>query len=61
MKDLLLLCFVLLFGLGCASEGGPGTWDEFWKDLRGDNMLMRSDFAQAKATVEHSMSTKSSN
>jgi hypothetical protein len=41
----LLLCLLLgtlLLGAGCGSE-----WDEFWKDLRGDNQKMRSDFGRA--------------
>jgi hypothetical protein len=45
MKRLgLLLCALVLlcWGLGCASDSG-GSWDEVWKDLRGDNMKMRGD------------------
>jgi hypothetical protein len=47
MKRLVLLvCAVALaFGLGCASDP-QGSWDEVWKDLRGDNMKMRSDTAE---------------
>jgi hypothetical protein len=46
MKRLrVLLCALLLASLGCASEGSRGQWDEFWKDLRGDNMKMRNDFS----------------
>ena len=26
---------------GCATQGQKGPWDDFWKDLRGDNMEMR--------------------
>jgi hypothetical protein len=44
MRLCLLLC-VLPFGLGCASEGTQAQWDEFWKDVRGDNMQMRSNFS----------------
>jgi hypothetical protein len=45
MKRLgLLLCaLALCWGLGCASDGAGGSWEEVWKDLRGDNMKMRSD------------------
>ena len=39
-----LLC-ALAFGLGCASDSTKGQWDEFWKDLRGDNMQMHNDFS----------------
>jgi hypothetical protein len=38
-----LFC-ALLFCLGCSAGGQRGQWDDFWKDLRGDNMKMRSDF-----------------
>jgi hypothetical protein len=42
MKLLRVSLCALVFGVGCASEG---EWDEFWKDLRGDNMKMRNDFS----------------
>ncbi len=45
MKRLrVLLCAVLCFAPGCAADGTKGQWDEFWKDLRGDNMKMHSSF-----------------
>jgi hypothetical protein len=34
---------ILLLSAGCAADGDKAQWDEFWKDLRGDNMKMRSD------------------
>jgi hypothetical protein len=38
----LFLCASSLFcGLGCAGDGDKGKWDEFWKDVRGDNQKMR--------------------
>ena len=41
MKRILwVLVFTLLAG-GCATQGQKGPWDDFWKDLRGDNMEMR--------------------
>ena len=43
MKRLYLLGLMLLFGLGCAADGTKGQWDEVWRDLRGDNMEMKSD------------------
>ena len=44
MKCLGVLVCALLFGLaGCAADGDKGQWNEFWKDLRGDNMKMRND------------------
>jgi len=42
MRRLCLLVFLCL-GLGCAADGDNGQWDEFWKDVRGDNMKMRSE------------------
>jgi hypothetical protein len=46
MKRLrVLLCALVLAGLGCASEGSRAQWEEVWKDLRGDNMKMRNDFS----------------
>jgi hypothetical protein len=45
MKRLAVLCWVLLFCPGCASDGDKGQWAEFWKDVRGDNMQMRNSFA----------------
>jgi hypothetical protein len=45
MKRCRVLLCALLFGLaGCAADGDKGQWNEFWKDLRGDNMKMRNDF-----------------
>jgi hypothetical protein len=34
---------VLFIAAGCATEGDKAQWNEFWKDLRGDNMQMQSD------------------
>jgi hypothetical protein len=45
MKRLYLVVCALCLGLGCASEGGQGQWDEFWKDVRGENMQMRGGFS----------------
>jgi len=44
MKRLCWFCIVcvVLLGLGCASD--KGQWDEFFKDVRGDNMKMKSSF-----------------
>lgn len=45
MKRLWL--FILLTALmgGCAAPGEKSVWDDFLKDLRGDNMKMRNDFS----------------
>ena len=42
MKRLCALGLVLLFGLGCATEADNAQWNEAMKDLRGDNMRMRT-------------------
>ena len=39
MRYWYVLAVVLALGLGCAGE--KGQWDEFWKDVRGENMKMR--------------------
>jgi hypothetical protein len=43
-----LLCALIMGLAGCATEGQKGSWDEFWKDLRGDNMKMRNDMPGMK-------------
>jgi hypothetical protein len=50
MKRLCVLLCALFLVAGCASDGDKGAWDEFWKDLRGDNMEMKNDFVGAKET-----------
>jgi hypothetical protein len=45
MRRLCILLCALFFFAGCASDGEKGSWDEFWKDLRGDNMKMRNNFS----------------
>ena len=50
MKRLrVLLCALLLCSFGCATGGSKGQWDEFWKDLRGDNMKMRNDLSGTRS------------
>lgn len=45
MKRLcVLLCALVFFVLGCAADDEKGQWDDFMKELRGDNMKMRNDF-----------------
>jgi hypothetical protein len=47
------ICCALVFCLGCTSDGSDnGQWNEFWKDLRGDNMKMRYDFTGKKKTED---------
>jgi hypothetical protein len=40
---------VLLLSRRCVSETDKHQWEEFRKDLRGDNMKMRSDFSETRA------------
>ncbi|MBI3407932.1 MAG: hypothetical protein HY040_06195 [Planctomycetes bacterium] len=47
MGRLCVLLCALLFFQGCASEGNAGKWDEFWRDLRGDNMKIRNESQQS--------------
>lgn len=57
MKRLcVLLCALLVAAAGCASD--TGEWDEFWKDLRGDNMKMRSDFSGTRRGESQPAATK---
>ena len=51
MKRLgVLMCVLcgLLFSPGCASDGDKAQWADFWRDVRGDNMKMKSDFSGVK-------------
>lgn len=49
MKLLCVLSWlVVLVCMGCASDSSKGQWDEFWKDVRGENMEMRNDFSGPK-------------
>jgi hypothetical protein len=50
MKRFCVLFCALLFCLGCASEENKGMWDDFWKDVRGDNMQMRHGFSSPSGT-----------
>src|SRR5579863_1430957 len=47
VRQLLFAAAILVCAAGgCASTGdsSDGSWEPFWKDLRGDNMQMRSNF-----------------
>ncbi|CAN5325294.1 hypothetical protein BH10PLA2_BH10PLA2_38300 [soil metagenome] len=52
MRHLLLLVAVVACAVsGCASDSEKSTgWEEIKKDLRGDNMQMRSNFGTASDT-----------
>jgi hypothetical protein len=47
-----LLTCVLCFICGCASDSGNGSWEGVLRDLRGDNMQMRS-FSEMRASQDH--------
>jgi hypothetical protein len=45
VRHLLLMAALFVCTLaGCASSESHADWGEFWKEARGDNMKMRSDF-----------------
>ncbi len=50
MLRLCALVSGLLLCAGCAAEGQKNPFDEALKDLRGDNMQMRSSFAGMTAS-----------
>jgi len=56
MRYRCLLAAVLLLGTGCAAED-KDQWDEFWKDLRGDNMKMQTDSWGKESTSEKASKT----
>jgi hypothetical protein len=61
MKRLCLITCLLLFGVGCEADGNKGQWDEFWKDLRGDNMRMSSEPARTTPMGDQPAKPPSSN
>ena len=58
MKRLCVLLCALLFGFGCATGSDEAMWDGALKDLRGDNMQMRSGFSEMKETEEYRSQSK---
>src|SRR5207249_7016150 len=46
MKHMCVLLCAMLFCVGCAADGDNGQWEDFWKDVRGENMQMRSHFSE---------------
>ncbi len=62
MRYLLLLAAVFTCALsGCAStDSGSDPWGEFKKDLRGDNMQMRSNFGTSNDSGDMGGSLKPS-
>ena len=43
-----VLCGLILSAAGCTSDADKAQWAAFWKDVRGDNMKMRSDLSADK-------------
>ncbi|HEV8061940.1 MAG TPA: hypothetical protein VGP68_18825 [Gemmataceae bacterium] len=64
MRHLLLTAAIIVVGVaGCASTddaNGPDPWAAFKKDLRGDNMQMRSNFGTSNDTEPQAGSLKPS-
>jgi hypothetical protein len=58
MKRLCLLLGLVLFGAGCSSDANKGQWADFWRDLRGDNQQMRSNFGGGKDQDESTWTLK---
>jgi hypothetical protein len=48
MKRLCVLLCAMFMCAGCASPGGQEQWDDFWKDVKGDNMVMKHNFVADK-------------
>jgi hypothetical protein len=47
MKRVWAIGCILLLCAGCLSEADKAQWNECWRDFRGDNQRMRSDFGSA--------------
>jgi hypothetical protein len=41
MRRLCLFVLVLFLGVGCAGMSDPKQWEEFWSEVRGDNMKLK--------------------
>ena len=57
MMRLCILLAVLTTCVGCASPDDRAQWEEFKKDLRGDNMQMRGNFPSFGGMDDSSMHT----
>jgi hypothetical protein len=58
MKRLWLLLCALLLCVGCTADGDKAQWDEFWKDVRGENMQMRGSFSSSSEGDNNTTQTK---
>jgi hypothetical protein len=58
MKRLGALLGMLFCLVGCASSGDQSQWDDFWKDVHGDNMKMRSGWSQTQAAEDRPAALK---
>jgi hypothetical protein len=59
MKRLCVLVCALFAAPGCASMFEGPEWDEFHKEMRGDNMQMRGDFSAPTGGAAQGGSPKS--
>jgi hypothetical protein len=57
MKHILAVLLTWIVA-GCASDGDKAQWDEFRKDLRGDNMQMHADKSGMSDALPKSMMTE---
>ena len=53
-----VLISALFLGIGCASEGDKAMWEGAMKDLRGDNMQMRSSFTEMREPDDYRAQSK---
>jgi hypothetical protein len=53
MKRIAIISCALLFVCGCASDSDKAKWADCWKDLRGDNMQMQSNFGGTEVKDNH--------
>jgi hypothetical protein len=58
MTRLVVIFCSTLLCLGCAGDSDKAQWNDFWKDLRGDNMQMRGAFSHANEWGDSSAQRK---
>jgi hypothetical protein len=60
MRRLCLLVCVLFLGIGCSWSGPKEQWNNFTNGIA-DDIALKSDFVQAKATDDSSAAAKPHN